>query len=75
MTSNILQNILKKKDQGVLESQNIHKDNTNPDITNKTNEELKGPVSTWVIAQISVCPFSGGEKHYRNMRVTFLSTF
>ena len=40
MTSNILQNILKKKDQGVLESQNVHKDNTNPDITNKTDEEL-----------------------------------
>ena len=36
---------------------------------------FKGPVRTWVIAQISVCPFSGREKHYRSMRVTFLNTF
>ena len=36
---------------------------------------VKGPVRTWVIAQISVCPFSGGEKYYRSMRATFLNTF
>ena len=41
----------------------------------KINGTFKGPVRTWVIAQISVCPFSGGEKYYRSMRVTFLNTF
>lgn len=41
MTSNLLTSILNKQETGQIESNQVHKDNVNPDITFKSNEELE----------------------------------
>ena len=43
-----------------IDKNDIISDETNEIIGHDTFEKIKGPISTWVIAQISICPFSVG---------------